>query len=400
MTHSGTSNLWLFVDMLARRRGMVVTIVALITLGAVVVSLLLPAWYSSEVLLLPPKDLGTAIPAGLSQMADIVSMTEGLTLPMMVTPSDVYARILTSRTLSEQIIDRFDLATRYETESRIDTYLALMSHTAFRVTDEGLLSITVEDRDPVVAADIANAYIDELNILNARMVVSRAKQNREFISDRLEQVARELAEARDSLEAFQTAHKAIDFGEQTRLAIEQATQLKITLAQLDLEIQMGEEYLSADNPDLVEKKRRRSIVRGQLRALEEGSGDSSYFSVPVSVIPNLRGRYENLYTRVRVNERLYNILLEQNEQARIAEQESTPTISVLDSARVAEVRSRPQRTRIVLGSLVVSLLMSVVIAAMVDYTARMQQNQPQDYDRLNRFVRAYFGWLPGVGKKR
>jgi len=118
------------------------------------------------------------------------------------------------------------------------------------------------------------------------------------------------------------------------------------------------------------------------------------------VIPNLRGRYENLYTRVRVNERLYNILLEQNEQARIAEQESTPTISVLDSARVAEIRSRPQRTRIVLGSFVVSLLMSVLIAAMVDYAARMQQNQPQDYDRLNRFVRAYFGWLPGVGKKR
>lgn len=400
MTDTGTSNLWLFFDMMARRRGLVFAIVLLITIGAVIVSLVLPSWYSSEVLLLPPKDLGSSVPAGLSQMADIVSMTEGLTLPMMVTPSDVYARILTSRTLSERIIDRFDLAARYETESHIDTYLALKSHTSFEVTDEGLLSVAVEDREPQMAADIANAYIEELNKLNARMVVNRAKQNREFIGERLKQVSSELAEARDSLENFQTTHKAIDFGEQTKLAIEQATQLKITLAQLDLEIEMGEEYLNADNPDLIEKKRRRSIVREQLRALEDGSGDSSFFSVPVSAIPNLRGRYENLYTRVRVNERLYNILLEQNEQARIAEQESTPTISVLDSARVAEIRSRPQRTRIVLGAFIVSLLLAVGLAAVVDYSARLRESQPQDYDRLQRFVRAYFGWLPGVGKKQ
>lgn len=399
MSDAAQSNIWLFFDVMARRRGLVIAIVLVVTLGAVLTSLLLPSWYSAEVLLLPPKELATSMPAGLSQIADIVSMTEGLTLPMMVTPSDVYARILRSRTLSDRIIDRFDLAGRYNTESTIDTYLALMSHTDFRVTDEGLLSISVEDRDPATAAEMANAYIDELKKLSAQMVVSRARQNRVFIGERLEQVSGELAEARDMLEAFQTRHKAIDFGEQTRLAIEQATQLKITLAQLDLDIQMGEEYLSGDNPDLIEKKRRRRIVRDQLRALEEGSGDSSYFSVPVSVIPNLRGQYENLYTRVRVNERLYNILLEQNEQARIAEQESTPTISVLDSARVPEVRSRPQRTRIVVGSFVVSLMLAILIAALVDYTARLQRVQPQDYDRLSRFVRAYFGWLPGVGRK-
>ncbi|MBD3403819.1 hypothetical protein GF420_13070 [candidate division GN15 bacterium] len=398
MTETGSSNLWLFFDMLARRRGLILSIVLIITVAAVVISLLLPAWYSSEVLLLPPKDLGVPVPSGLGQLADIVSITEGLTLPMMVTPSDLYARILSSRAISDRVIDRFDLAERYETGTRTDTYLALASHTSFAVTDEGLLSIMVEDRDPEMAAAIANAYIEELNRLNANMVVSRARQNRVFISSRLEEVKRELAAARDSLEQFQTTHKAIDFGEQTRLAIEQATQLKVRLAQLDLDIEMGEEYLGADNPELIEKKRRRDIIRQQLHELEEGSQDTSFFSVPVSAIPNLRGQYENLYSKVRVNERLYNILLEQNEQARIAEQEATPNISVLDSARVADIRSRPQRTRIVAGSLAISILLALLLAAVVDYVARLRGSRPEDYERLARFMRAYFGWLPGVGR--
>lgn len=184
MSDAAQSNIWLFFDVMARRRGLVIAIVLVVTLGAVLTSLLLPSWYSAEVLLLPPKELATSMPAGLSQIADIVSMTEGLTLPMMVTPSDVYARILRSRTLSDRIIDRFDLAGRYNTESTIDTYLALMSHTDFRVTDEGLLSISVEDRDPATAAEMANAYIDELNKLSAQMVVSRARQNRVFIGER------------------------------------------------------------------------------------------------------------------------------------------------------------------------------------------------------------------------
>ena len=399
MTDQPNTNVWLLFDVLARRRGLLLGIVATVTLAAVVISLVLPSWYAAEVVLLPPKDIKIAT-GSYSAVEQIASMTEGLTLPMMVTPSDLYARILKSRRISEAIIDRFDLRNRYNTGNRTDTYLALMSHVSFRVTDEGLLTVIVEDRDPETAASMANAYIEELDSLNNDIVSQRARQTRDFITTRLEQVKEELAASRRALEEFQRTNRTIDFDEQTRLAIDQATDLKISLAQVELDLALRGQVLSADNPELVELRRKKGILRNQLQQLETGNADSSYFSVPVAAIPALRGRYEDLYSRVRVNERLYTILLEQNEQARISAQEEMPSVSVLDFARVPEVRSRPQRTRIVIGAFVASILLGLLIVALVDYIARMAVHRPDDYARFSNFMAAFFGWVPGVSRRK
>lgn len=400
MSERESNNLWLFLDMLARRRGLLLGFILVITLGAVVVSLVVPSWFTAEVVLLPPKDLNVGSTGGLSTLAGVASLTEGLTLPMMVTPSDVYASILRSRRISESIIERFNLKKRYETESMTATLLALGSHVDLRVQDEGLLTVRVEDKNPDTSALIANAYIEELRDLNRDIVAQRARQTRTFISQRLDQVKDELENARKDLEEFQRKHRAIDFDEQTRLAVEQAIDLKIALAKVELELEMRGQVLQADNPELVMKRRERNIIRKQLKDLETGGEDTSYFSVPVSEIPSLRGKYEDLYSRVHVNERLFTMLLEQNEQARISAQEEMPTFSVLDYARVPELRSRPQRTRIVVGAFLLSILIGILLAAVVDHVARMAESRPEDYQRLSNFFGAYFGWLPGVKRSK
>lgn len=399
MSEPQNTNIWLLFDVLTRRRGLLIGIVLVVTLASVIISLVLPSWYAAEVVLLPPKDIKMGA-GSYSAVEEIASMTEGLTLPMMVTPSDLYARIFKSRRISEAIIDRFHLKERYQTGNRTDTYLALMSHVTFRVTDEGLLTVIVEDRVPDTAAAMANAYIEELDSLNNDIVGQRARQTRDFISTRLDQVKEELAASRKALEEFQRVNRTIDFDEQTRLAIDQATDLKISLAQVELELALRGQMFSKDNPELIEMRRKQGILKKQLQQLETGGGDSSYFSVPVAAIPALRGRYEDLYSRVRVNDRLYSILLEQNEQARISAQEEMPSVSVLDYARVPEMRSRPQRTRIVVGAFVASLLCGLLIVALVDYMARMAVTRPEDYDRFTNFVAAFFGWLPGVSRKK
>jgi len=119
-------------------------------------------------------------------------------------------------------------------------------------------------------------------------------------------------------------------------------------------------------------------------------------SVPISAIPGLRGQYESLFARVRVNESLYETLLELYEQARIQEQEDSPTIAVLDWPRVPDLRSRPQRTVIVLASFIVSLILAIFLAAWLEFVKRMSETRPDDYRRLLAFAGAFFGWLPGM----
>ena len=399
MNETRSGNLWLFLEFVARRRGLIVGLVVVATLVSVVVALLLPKWYRATVLLLPPKDSTTAIPE-LSRLAEAFSVTEGLSLPSRVTPTHVYARLLKGRGIADTLAARFDLKNRYEAATSFAVHEALMAHSDFRVTEEGLLTIAVEDRDPQVAADMANAFVGELERVNREIVAGRARSNRRFLQERLEQVKEELDAARDQLQAFQMEHRAIDFDQQTRLAVEQAIMLKVRLAEVELELKMKEPELGRDNAELQELRRRREILTGQIQQLEQVNPDSSFFSLPVASIPALRGQYEVFYSRVRVNESLYNLLLKQLEQAKIQENDRSATITVLEKARPPELRSRPQRAFIVVSTFVVSLVVAVLLAAFLEYLARLREQRPEDYQRALLFIHAFLGWLPGIKKTK
>ncbi len=93
------------------------------------------------------------------------------------------------------------------------------------------------------------------------------------------------------------------------------------------------------------------------------------------------------------------IKAEQRERAKIQLSENSPTISVLDPARVPSVRSRPQRTLIVAATFGFSLILAIFAAATAEYFSRLRKYNPEQYLMVQSFVDAFFGWLPGVKKK-
>jgi tyrosine-protein kinase Etk/Wzc len=321
-------------------------------------------------------------------------------LPLMVTPSDVYARLLRSRAITDSIINDNDLRSIYGAGNMFEAREELLSHSEFRVTDEGLVRIMVEDRDPRRAAKLANAFVDELNALNERIVSQRARQSREFIGNRLGAIEQQLHEARQQLEEFQMTHRALDFDEQTRLAITQAADLKIELARVDLDIQLKKTVLGENNPQLVELRDRRRVIQQELDELEYGGEDSSFFALPLAAVPQLQGQYEALSSRVRVSESLYETLLELYERAKIQEQATATPLSVLDRADPPEIRSRPQRTLIVAGTTIVGFILAILLAAFLEYFRRLRETRPDDYRRASQFIDAYLGWLPGVRRSK
>lgn len=399
MKEPQSHNLWLFLELLARRKRLLFTTIVLITVVSIVVALLLPKWYRATALLLPPKNLSAPIDE-LDSWSEVVSVTSGLNLPVRATPSDVYARMLRSHTVVSRVIERFNLMEEYGESNIEEVYDALMESADFSVSAEGLLVISVEDRDPRMAADLANAFVDELDRINAEIVQSRMSNTRQFLEGRLVQVKAEHDASRDALEKFQMENRAVDFDEQTRVALDQAAELKIKLAEVELEVQMSELALGKDNAQMVGLLRKRSIIKRQLQQLENENVDSSFFSLPVAAIPSLRGRYEVLYSRVRVSEALYQVLLEQSERAKIKEYEKMPTISVLDRAKPPTLKSRPQRTIIVVSAFGLSIVLAIFLAASADYLAKLRKASPDDYGRLVLFSETYFGWLPGWKSSR
>ncbi len=392
------NNFILLLDLLSRRSRFIMVFVAVATLAAIIISLVLPKWYKATALLLPPKNITVPL-GGLTEFADAASVTSGLDLPIMVTSSDIFARMLKSRTISEAILKKFNLYERYDTYNFDEAYEVLMNNADFKVTAEGLLSVSIEDKDPQIAADLTNAFVEELDLVNREIASKRAKHNRSFIEERLAQVKAELDSARSNFEEFQVKNKSVDFDQQTKLVTERAVALKVKQAETDLELEMASLELGQDNSKIVELKRKKKFISDQIEQLETENPDNSYFSVPISKIPTLRGQYEMLYSQVRVNETLYELLLEQREQAKIQVNENSPTLSVLDPARAPSIRSQPQRTLIVLGTFGFSLMVAILGSATADYFARMRQNSPEQYQSVNMFLISYLGWLPGMRKK-
>lgn len=397
MNQQESNNLWLFLEVLARRRVLVFSLVIICTLISVVVSFILPEWYKAEALLLPPKNMSSAV-ADMNRLSEAVSVTSGLNLPVLATPSDIYVRMMKSRTVCSEIIQEFDLMEIYNTKTFEGTYQALMEYADFKVTDEGLLSVAIEDKSPQRAADLANAFTEKLDALNQKIVTERIQQTSRFVNERLYQVKEEMDSTRSGLEAFQMKYKAVDFDEQTHLAIEQAVNLKINLSQIDFKLRLNEINLGKDNAELVELKRQKEIIKHQLSDLENKNDDSSFFSLPIATIPAIKGQYELLYSQVKVAEGLYQVLLNQQEQIKMKELEKMPTITVLDRAKAPELKSRPRRSNIVLGTFVISLIFSLFLAVLLEYFVKLEDNHPDDYKRALCFINAFFGWLPGVKK--
>lgn len=397
MNRTEANNIWFLLETLTNHRRLIFWIVTIATLVSVATAFALPQWYRATALLLPPKNV-TNSAGEASRLSEVASVTGGLTLPVMVTPSDVYARMMKTKTIAFGIIEQFDLQTRFGTDNSSETYLALMERTEFDVTDEGLLQVSMEDKDPQMAADIANAFVLHLETINRELTAGWARRNRVFIQKRLAKVKNDLDSARLELRVFETNNYAVDLEEQTRLAIDQAISLKILLDSADIAVRVLQSELSDDNVQLRVARTRGDAIRQQLRRLEAGTSDSSFFSLPISAIPALRGRYQELQSRVDVNSILHELLLQQWEEARIAENENQTTMSVLDRARPPELRSRPQRTLIVVGTFALSLIFSIILAAMIDYFELLRLRSPDDYVRVALFINGYFGWLPGIKK--
>src|SRR4030067_695182 len=151
------------------------------------ISLLFPNWYTAKTTILPPEQQGLSLGLSSSLLSGLSSLGGGMSLPLMATPSDVYAAIAKSRSVAEEVIQAEDLSQYYNLKSMEQTLKEAWGHLSVSVGDEGMVAIAYEDKNPTKAASIANAFALKLDEVNRRTFTSKAKNSRLFIEERLEQ---------------------------------------------------------------------------------------------------------------------------------------------------------------------------------------------------------------------
>src|SRR5712692_9727220 len=293
---------------LAKRKWFIFTFVGCVAVLSAGISLLLPKTYTANAKIMPPQqNQSMGAVAALSQLGPLAALAgQGLGLR---NPSDLYIAMLRSRTVADDLIDRFSLMSVYKQKLREYARGRLEAATEIKAgTKDGIISISVDDRDPRRAADLANGYVDELEKLTKTLAVTEASKRRFFFEREVKMAGDELANAELALKQTQEKTGLILLDSQSRAIIESLTSLRARVAAQEVQVQMMRTFATAENPDLVRAQEELAALRDQLGKLERGQGKGSVADVPIENVPTAGLEYIRKLRDVKYREALFELL--------------------------------------------------------------------------------------------
>lgn len=219
--------------------------------------------------------------------------------------------VLKSRTMAESMVQQLKLQEYYGAASFQGAVGTLRRATKVLQARDGPMSITVEDRDPGKAAEIANAYAENLNRHMSRFGAGQASRQRRFIEEQIGRWDKDLKAAEETVRQYQEANRAFLLG--------------------DTANSMG---------------------------------------LPGARIPRVLLELARLTRDVKVQEAVYTALTQQLEQAKINEAQNAPVVQILDPALPPGDPKPPKiGQKMAIGG-ALGMIAGILLALVLDYTTR------------------------------
>jgi len=347
---------------LAQRKRTILLVTVAFAILAAIISLMLPPRYTATVTLLPPQQnstMGSMLASQLGGMASVAGLA-GTSLGIK-NPNDMFVAMFKSRTVEDAMVQHFGLMQEFHTRYFSDARKGFEGKVILDGSGkDGLLRISVQDRDPRRAAELANGYVDQFRSLSQHLAITEASQRRLFFERQLEQAKNNLADAEESLKKTQLTTGVIQLDSQARALIETASTLRAQIAAREVQIQGMQTYATGENGDVVQAQRELESMRAQLTKLGGSeAGSASELIVPKGRVPEVGLEYVRKLRDVKYNETIFDILARQFEVAKLDEAKQGALVQVVDPAVPPERRSFPRRSLIVIGATVLGFCFAV-----------------------------------------
>jgi uncharacterized protein involved in exopolysaccharide biosynthesis len=370
----------LHTRLLWNRRRLLAKVAGISLVVSLAIAFLIPKQYKSGTSIMPPDQPNSsammlaALAGHMGSLGTLGSLAGSLAGTH--TSSDLFIDLLRSGTVSDHLIDRFNLQHVYRKRYRVDAakHLAHMT-TITEDKKSGVITIEVEDKDRYRARDLAQGYLDELNRLVAQTNTSSAHRERVFIEQRLHSVQSDLEDAEQKLSQFSSNNNAIDIKEQVHAMVDAGARVQAELIVEQSGLQSLRQIYGDGNVRVRESEARIASLQAQLNKMagtpgpaessgpnaspapdassspstNSGGADASQeLYPPLRQLPRLAVPFADLYRRVQVQEAVFELLTQQYETARIEEAKDIPAISVIDAPGIAEKKSSPHRLWVML----------------------------------------------------
>jgi capsule polysaccharide export protein KpsE/RkpR len=338
--------------------------------AAVVIVLVIPTRYAATTRLMPPDPpagQGMTLLAGIAGKMGANLASLGGDLLGVSTSVDLFAGLLESRTVQNDLVTKFDLRNVYRERHLIDARKELARRTDVSIDRKsGILTIQVTDHDPKRATAMAQEYVAQLNNVVTQLNTSSAHRERIFLEARLDEVKTELESAESDFSKFASKNAAIDIQAQGKAMVEAGAVLEGQLIAAQTELQ-GLRQIYAD-PNIHVRTTQARVDELRRQILKMSGKQDSEGALPLrddEIYPSMRKlpilgvTYADLFRRMKVEETVFETLTQQYEIAKVQEAKEVPSVKMLDPAELPEKKVFPPRTLLFFLGVIIAFAIGV-----------------------------------------
>lgn len=370
-------NLFDYLLLFARQKVIIICVTMIAAAAAVTYSLLTPLIWTSKATFTPDASSGMSLPLNISGLGGMMSSFLG------GGGSDAQnsVMIMGSRTFSEDVIRHFNLL----------PYLKVTDSDSLRAMDKGveklktkvvgmaineengLISLYASTKDKQLSKSIAEYYISKLDTYNRQFKLTKGKRNRQFFEQRVAATRHTIDSLSIALRDFQTKNKALDLTTQMGSLVSLYSDAVSQQMIADMELNVAKLNYNTESPVVKELLSRKQLLSDKIKDLESSSsGVKPKYIIDIDKVPDLSQQYAQLMINLEIQKKVFEYIYPQFEAARLEELKDMPTLEMVDSPRLAGMRSAPKRGKICVFTTILAFLFSLVLAFLKD---QMDSNQ-------------------------
>ena len=369
------------LTIIGQQKSLIIGLTLASALFAVITSLSMTPVFTARTLVIPPQQQQSSAASSLASLGALVGVASS-TIGIK-SPDDMYVSFMTSESFQKKIIDHFNLMDRYHCPFVIDCRQSLSQHARI-VSDKksSLMSIEVDDVDPVFAANMANTFVEELGTLLGRLAVTEAQQRRLYFENQIKKTQDDLSLAETQFRNAQHRSGLQLPTVEAETGVKTIAEMHGQIAARELQLQALKSYATQENNDVKKLITELAAMKMHLLKLERGSLDTlNPQSIQQEAIQS--------YRKMKVQESMLEAFAKQYELAKVEESKEGPLVQVVDPATPPEIRSSPKRTQLVLNSALCGFVFSTILAflkTMLRNTAQSSQGRA----KLHALKRAWW----------
>lgn len=316
----------------------------------------LPKIYVATTIVMPPRQgSGVSLMSQLGSLANISGVSGAINAP-----DEVYLAIVKSRSMQDHLVQRFDLIKRYQSKGPWEARERVTANTkAFSDKKSGLVTISVEDIDPVFASRMANGYVEQLRAKVASLALTEAQSKRMYVERQIVAIKLAIAKSEEEFRRMKSLHGFNLTELQAESAIRSSLELRKSIAEKEIQLNVASSYATSRNPEVTRLASELGALKGQLAKLEGAS------QMPAAMSEQGTGAV-TAFREMKVLSATLDALFKQLEIAKMDEAREGPAIQIIDEAKPPEKPSKPSRRMIVMVSAALSFLAGCLLSLWVD----------------------------------